>query len=78
MSSTIETVRTGDTLTISIPGANLSAKQIKRLVDLVKAETIVGKSELKQEDADKIASDINRSWWKKNGDRIKKMIGENE
>ena len=78
MSSVIKTVKTGDTLTISIPGADLSENQIKRLVDLVKAESIVSKSKLSQQDADSIARDINRSWWEKNEDRIKKMIGENE
>lgn len=76
MSSVIETRRTADSLDISIPIEGLSNEQIGRLIDLIKAETIVAKSELTQADADKIARDVNRSWWIKNRSRIEKMIGE--
>lgn len=78
MSIVIETRRTEDGLTISIPAGSLSEEQIQRLIDLVKAEAIVAKSQLTQEDADEIAREINRSWWEKNKSRIEKMVSEHE
>lgn len=78
MSLVIETKRTSDSISISIPTDGLSNEQIQRLIDLIKAETIVAKSELTQEDADEIAREINRSWWNKNRSRIEEMIVEHE
>lgn len=78
MSSLIETSRTADRLTISIPTTGLSNEKIQRLIDLVKSEAIVGKSELTQGDADEIARAINRSWWEKNKDRIERLVKEND
>ncbi len=78
MSSVIETKRTSDSVTISIPTDGLSTEEIQRLLDLVKAESIVSRSRLTQKDADEISEEINRSWWEKNKARIEKMIAENE
>jgi hypothetical protein len=78
MSRSIKTIKTKDSLTISIPTGDLTAEQVERLLQLVKFESIVSRSQLTQEDADEIAREINRSWWKKNGPRIEKMIAENE
>ncbi len=75
MSATIETTRTADHLTIKIPTKGLDDMQIQRFLDLIKFESIIGKSQLTQDDADEIASDIKRSWWNANKDRIEKMIG---
>ncbi|MGH9946187.1 MAG: hypothetical protein ACRD6X_03215 [Pyrinomonadaceae bacterium] len=78
MSAVIETTKTDDLITISISGSELSTDQIQRLLDLVKAESIVSRSKLTQKDADEISRDINRSWWKQNRSRIEKMISGNE
>ena len=78
MSNSIETIKTKDSLTISIPTGELTAEQVERLLELVKCESIVSRSKLTQADADEIAREINRSWWIKNGPRIEKMIDENE
>lgn len=78
MSALIETIRMADRITISIPTAGLSNEKIQRLIDLIKADAIVAKSVLAQEEADEIARDINRSWWNKNKARIEKMVKENE
>lgn len=61
---------------ISIPTYDLSEEQIQRLVDLIRFESIVGRSEMTQEEADEIAKDIKHSWWEQNRDRIEKMIAE--
>ena len=78
MSTLIETTRTANRLVISIPADSLSEEQIRRLVDLVIFESIVGRSKLTQKDADEISDEIKHSWWKKNGSRIKKMVAEAE
>lgn len=78
MSAVIETRKTGDTITISIPNGDLTEDEIRRLVDLIKAGSIIAKSKLSQGDADDIADEIKRSWWNKNKHRIEKMIADNE
>ncbi len=78
MNSSIETSRTKDSVTISVSTGDLTVEQVERLLELVKVEAIVGRSEMGQEEADEIARELNRSWWKKNEDRIDKMIAENE
>lgn len=78
METLIETVRTNEGLTISIPSGELSNDQVLRLLELVKVEAIASRSELSQEQADQIAREINHSWWSKNKERIERMIVENE
>ncbi len=78
MSISIETSKTNGRLTISIPTGEMTPEQVERLLELVRAESIVGGSQLVQSEADEISREINRSWWKKNGPRIDKLIDENE
>lgn len=78
MSVTIETIRTKDKLTISIPTKNMNAEEIDDFISLFKTEFAVRKSEMTGEQAEEISEDIKSAWWKKNGTRIKKMIAENE
>ena len=78
MSISIETTKTSERLTISIPTGEMTSEQIERLLELVKAESIVSRSELTQDEADEIARNINTAWWKSNGPRIEKLIDENE
>ncbi len=76
MSSLIETTRTADRITISIPTHDMTEKQVRRLIDLIRYEAIVSKSKLTEDEAMEISRDIKRAWWNKNGPRIEKMIAE--
>lgn len=77
METLIDTVRTEDALRISIPTGEMSNDEVLRLLELVKVQAITSRSQLTQEDADQLATEINKSWWVKNKDRINKMIEEN-
>jgi hypothetical protein len=78
MSGSIETIRTESSITISIPLDDMTVEEVERLIALIKAESILSKSALEQEDADEMAREINRNWWGRNQGRIDKMIAENE
>lgn len=45
---------------------------IQRLIDYVKYLEATAKSKAKQADVDKIAAEVNASWWKKNRKRFTK------
>jgi len=62
----------------SIPLDSMSSEEIENVISLLRAELIVRKSKMTQKEADEIAAEINRSWWKKNQDRIEAMIREHE
>lgn len=74
----IETTKTADFLTISIPIKNMNSEEIEDFVAFVKSGILARKSELSEAEAEKISEEIKESWWEKNKSRIEKMIGENE
>jgi ribosomal protein S2 len=76
--STIQTTRTADLLTVSIPLNNMNSEAIETMLDFLKSSLMIQKSEMSQTEADEISEEIKSSWWEKNKSRIEKMIGENE
>ncbi len=61
----IETTRTKDKLTISIPTKDLKAEEIDDFLALFKTEYAVRKSELTHAQAEEISEEIKSFWWKK-------------
>ncbi len=45
--------------------------EIQELIDYLKFKSITSKSKAKANDAEKLADEINQSWWNKNKDKIK-------
>ena len=45
---------------------------LQSLIDYVKYLEATAKSKAKQSDADKLADEVNSSWWEKNKNRFKK------
>lgn len=78
MSVSIETTRTKDKLTISVPTGNMDDEEINDFISLFKTEFAVRKSAMTAEQAEEISEEIKAVWWKKNKSRIEKMISENE
>jgi endonuclease III-like uncharacterized protein len=76
--STIQTTRTANLLTVSIPLDNVSSEEVERFLDLLKSSFIIQKSQMTESEAEEISEEIKSSWWEKNKSRIEKMIGENE
>ena len=74
----IETTKTADFLTISIPIKNMDSEEIEDFVAFVKSGIIARKSEMSETEAEQISEEIKASWWEKNKSRIEKVIGENE
>jgi len=52
--------------------SNVGSINLQRLIDYVKYLEATAKSHAKQTDIDKLADEVNESWWKKNGKRFKK------
>ena len=78
MSLNIETEKTKDRLLISIPIDEISAEEVEDFISMLKMNSILQNSEMTEDEAGKISEKIKSDWWKNNGSRIKKMIGENE
>jgi hypothetical protein len=76
--STIQTTRTANLLTVSIPLDDLNSEEVENFLDLLKSSLIVQKSQMSEIKAEEISEDIKSFWWEKNQARIEKMIGENE
>ncbi len=74
----IETTRTKDKLTISIPTKNMNPEEIDDFISLFKTEFVVRKSEMNAVQAEEISEEVKAAWWKRNKSRIEKMIVENE
>lgn len=78
MSVVIETKRTQKHFVISIPTDEISAEEIEELISSLKAELILRKSEITEEETTEISEQIKSDWWDQNSSKIKKLIGENE
>ena len=55
------------TITVS---SSIDSFGLQRLIDYAKYLEATSKSKAKQSDADKLADEINASWWKKNRKRF--------
>jgi hypothetical protein len=61
--------RKGDELIIKLP-KNIDLNGLQRLIDYIKYNQLTNNSKAKQEDADKLSSDVNKNWWAKNKYRL--------
>lgn len=61
--------RKGDELIIKLP-ENINLEGLQRLIDYIEYNQLTVKSVAKQEAVDKLSSETNKSWWKKNKDRL--------
>ena len=50
--------------------SNLDSKRLQSILDLIRYGELTSKSTGTQKQADKLASDANKSWWMKNKDRF--------
>lgn len=78
MSDLLEAKRDEKTLTISIPIENMKFEEIEDLLASIKAEVITRRSRLTEAQAFQLGEEVKASWWRDNGERIKRMIAENE
>jgi len=61
--------RRGDELIIKIP-KNINMEILQRLIDYIEYNELTINSIAKQEDINKISSEVNKNWWNKNKDRL--------
>ena len=61
--------RKGDELIIKLP-KNIDLNGLQRLIDYIEYNQLTNNSKAKQEDADKLSSDVNENWWAKNKYRL--------
>lgn len=51
---------------ITIPSNIIELSEIQRFIDYIKFKEINNQSKATQEQADKLAEELNQSWWEKN------------
>lgn len=56
-----------DTITITV-SSSVDSFGLQRLIDYVKYLEAITKSKVKQSDIDKLADEVNASWWEKSKD----------
>ena len=61
--------RKGDELIIKLP-KNINLEGLQRLIDYIEYNQLTVNSVAKQEAVDKLSSQTNKNWWKKNKDRL--------
>ena len=61
--------RTADAIIIKLP-TNINIEEIQRFLNYLRYKEIVAKSKATQEDIDKLAREVNKSWWEKNKHRF--------
>ena len=54
----------------SIPDDIFEISEIQSFIDFIRFREITAKSKASQEDADKLAEEINQSWWEKNKNKF--------
>jgi hypothetical protein len=62
---------TSDQITITV-SSSVDSFGLQRLIDYLNYLEATSKSKAKQSDIDKLADEVNASWWKKNRDRFVK------
>lgn len=60
---------TSNQITITV-SSSVDSFGLQRLIDYIKYLEATSKSKAKQTDVDKLADEINATWWKKNRDRF--------
>ncbi|MCK4662286.1 MAG: hypothetical protein KAT68_05435 [Bacteroidales bacterium] len=65
-------VRENNEIKFSIPEDIFEINEIQNFIDFIRFREITSKSKATQEDADKLAEEINQSWWDKNKHRFEK------
>ena len=60
---------TKDQITITVSSA-VDSFGLQRLIDYIKYLEATSKSKAKQSDVDKLADEVNASWWEKNRQRF--------
>jgi hypothetical protein len=63
--------RTGKEIIIRIP-SSMDTTELQDLLNFIRYKELTGKSRVKQSQVDKLASDINKKWWRKNAKKILK------
>lgn len=61
--------RQNNEIIIRIPDS-LGVDEIQRMINYIRYSEITAKSKAKQEEINKIADDVDRSWWEKNKERL--------
>lgn len=59
----------GNKITITV-SASVDSFGLQRVIDYIKYLEATAKSKAKQSDIDKLADEVNASWWKKNRKRF--------
>jgi predicted trehalose synthase len=60
---------TKDQITITV-STSLDSFGLQRLIDYIKYLEATSKTKAKQADVDKLADEVNTSWWERNRDRF--------
>jgi predicted trehalose synthase len=60
---------TKDQITITV-SSSLDSFGLQRLIDYIKYLEATSKTKAKQADVDKLADEVNTSWWERNRDRF--------
>jgi len=61
--------KTSDQITITV-SSSVDSFGLQRLIDYIKYLEATSKSKAKQSDVDKLADEVNASWWEKNRQRF--------
>lgn len=64
--------RTAQEVIIRLP-ADVNWEELEMFLKLIRYKELVSKSKAKQEDIDRLASEVNKSWWAENKDRFLKQ-----
>ena len=60
---------TKDQITITV-SSSLDSFGLQRLIDYIKYLEAISKTKAKQSDVDKLADEVNTSWWERNRNRF--------
>lgn len=58
--------RKNNEMRFTIPDNIVDLAEIQSFIDYIKSKELTSKSSANQSDANKIANEINKSWWEKN------------
>jgi hypothetical protein len=65
------TVETTDTsVRVTIPKADVAPERLNSFLDWLRLETIVGRGNLGEKEADQMATEIKAAWWAANKDSV--------
>jgi hypothetical protein len=64
--------RSNSEIIIRIPG-NVDTEGLQRLINFLTYREATAESKASQDDVDKLAKEVNKSWWEENKDRFLKQ-----